>query len=391
VLKGSLNRYVLQENVGRASTLNLIGSNNSDTRRWTDNGDFIVQGDPLDRTANLELGPSTNLNFGRPVGNISYDPAWARGFGLRPYNWETSMALQHELIPRLSVNAAYFHRTYGNFTATDNRAVTASDFSPYCVTAPADPRLPTSGQRICGLFDLNPNQVGKIANVVTAASNYGDQYERWNGVDVTTTARLPKVLLQGGLSTGKTTADNCDIVTRYPQVVSPQPPGSDFIVASGVLAAPQTGYASTEFCHIETPFLTQVKLLGSYTLPWDVQFAATFQSIPGRPLLANAVFTSAQIAPSLGRPLAAASTASVNIVRPGTLFMDRLYQLDLRFAKTFRVRQTRLQGIVDLYNALNNNTDLVLNTTYGSTGATWLQPSVILPPRLIKLGVKIDF
>jgi hypothetical protein len=71
--------------------------------------------------------------------------------------------------------------------------------------------------------------------------------------------------------------------------------------------------------------------------------------------------------------------------------IDRLNQLDLRFGKVFRIRQMRLQGIVDVYNALNRNADLLLNTTYGSTGAAWRQPLVILPPRLVKLGVQIDF
>jgi hypothetical protein len=134
-----------------------------------------------------------------------------------------------------------------------------------------------------------------------------------------------------------------------------------------------------------------VKLLGAYMLPWDVQIAATFQSVPGRPLVANAVFTSAQIAPSLGRPLAAAATATINVIPPASLYMERLNQLDLRFAKTFRIRQTRFQGLIDLYNSMNSNADLLLNTTYGTNGAAWLRPIVVLPPRLVKIGVQVDF
>jgi hypothetical protein len=385
VLKASVNRYVLQETVPRANTLNPILNNNSDTRQWTDaNGDFVVQGDPRNQAANEELGPSTNLNFGRPVSTTSFDPDWAFGYGKRPDQWETSVGINQQVIPRMAVAFSYFRRVYGNFSATENRAVSASDYSPYCVTVPVDPRLPTAGQSICGLFDLNANRVGRIANVVTSASKYGKQYEHWTGFDFTTTARLARLLLQGGVSAGKTTADNCDIVTRNPQVVSPAPSGSSLIVASG----PST---STAFCHLEDPVRAQVKLLGSYTLPWDVRVAATLQSIPGPQVLANTVFTSAQIAPSLGRPLAATATATVNVVRPGTLFVERMNQIDLRVGKRFHLHGAELEGNIELYNVLNANDDLVLNSVYGTTGAVWRQPLVILPPSLAKFSVQYTF
>jgi hypothetical protein len=385
-LKASINRYVLQQNSSLATALNPIVNNNSVTRTWTDtDGDYVVQGDPLNPAANGELGRSTNLNFGNPATNTAYAPAWATGFNKRPYNWEMSASIQHELMPRLSVNAAYFRRVYGNFYVTDNTAVSASDYSPYCVPVPVDSRLPTrGGQPLCGLFDLNPNQVGKISNVVTAAGNFGNVYEHWNGVDLTMTARLPKVQLQGGLSTGKTMTDNCDIVTNSPQIIVPAPAGADLPLQSG----PST---PTGYCHIETPFLTQVKLLGSYTLPWEVAFAATYQSIPGRQVNANAIFTSAQVAPSLGRPLGSASTVTVNIAAPAAVYAERLNQVDLRFTKIFRVGRRQFRGMVDLYNVLNDNSVLTPSNTYGTTGAAWLNPLVIMPPRLAKLGVQFDF
>jgi hypothetical protein len=226
--------------------------------------------------------------------------------------------------------------------------------------------------------------VGKLSNVVTAASNYGDLLEHWNGLDLTVSARMPKVLLQGGLSSGKTTTDNCDVVTKNPQIVSPTPAGQGVSLASG----PST---STAFCHIDTPFLTQVKLLGSYSLPWDVNAALTYQNVPGRQLAAAAVFTSAQVAPSLGRPLAAASTVTVDVLGPAALYAERLNQIDLRFTKRVPIGRARLLAMVDVYNLLNDNTVLTPNTTYGSTGATWLTPQVILPARFAKIGVQIDF
>ena len=45
----------------------------------------------------------------------------------------------------------------------------------------------------------------------------------------------------------------------------------------------------------------------------------------------------------------------------------------------------------DLFNALNANPVTILNMNYSGTGATWLQPQGILPARLFKMSVQLDF
>jgi hypothetical protein len=40
------------------------------------------------------------------------------------------------------VNVGYFRTCYGNFTVTDNQAITPSDFNPYCITASTHADLP---------------------------------------------------------------------------------------------------------------------------------------------------------------------------------------------------------------------------------------------------------
>jgi len=83
---------------------------------------------------------------------------------------------------------------------------------------------------------------------------------------------------------------------------------------------------STIYCHIAPPFQTDVKLSGSYPLPWwGVALSATFQSIPGPPIVATAVVPNFQIAPSLGRDLGAGgnSTVTVQPVAPGALYGSR--------------------------------------------------------------------
>src|SRR4029077_14705786 len=112
--------------------------------------------------------------------------------------------------------------------------------------------------------------VGEIATDIfqTQANNIGKEYSHWNGVDVGVRARLQKQTLAGGLSTGRTSLDNCDVVGKL-IAVNATSGGGLINFATGPL-----------YCHQDTNFLTQVKGYGSYTLPADVQLAATFQSIP---------------------------------------------------------------------------------------------------------------
>jgi hypothetical protein len=242
------------------------------------------------------------------------------------------------------------------------------------------------------MFDLKPAKLGQVSTLGTAAANYGAQFDHWNGVDLTVNARLPKVLMQGGVSTGKTMTDNCAITKGYPEVTVPAAVGSPALASHVTGQNPAT---STQFCHVETPFLTQVKFLASYTLPLEIQVAGTVQSIPGQLITASSTYTSSQIAPSLGRPLSTA-TATVNLVAPGSIFGDRMNQVDVRFTKIFRMGGRRLQGMVDLYNALNGNTILVYSNTYGATagataGAAWQRPQVIMPGRVVKFGLQANF
>ena len=217
--------------------------------------------------------------------------------------------------------------------------------------------------------------------MTTFASNYGDQFEHWNGVDLTVNARLPKLLLQGGVSTGRTYEDDCEVVS--------EPAGSD---AGG----PRRIANSDRFCRTESPFLTQVKLLGAYTLPYDIQLSGTFQNSPGPEVTASGTFVNAQVLPSLGRNLSTGASVNVGLVEPKTQYGERLSQLDFRLAKKFNVNRTRFQATLDLFNALNGNPVLVQSNTYGATtgaaiGVGWLRPQAILPARIVKFGVQVNF
>jgi len=341
----------------------------SATRTWSDaNGDFVPQAS--------ELGPINPPNFGSTVVSQRYDPSVLTN---RIYNWEISTQVQQEIAPRVSVNAGYFRRWYGNLRVVDNLNITPSDYTPYTVTAPVDARLPNGGgYAVTGLYD--PNFLAAQNNVITLSSNYGGATEVYNGVDITVSARLPKgIVLSGGPSIGRTETNYCFAID------SPQgtgvPPSQGGTSAAGLL-----------YCDVKPPFQPNVKLLGVYPLPWyGVQFAATFQSLPGPQITASRTFTNAEIRPSLGRNLAtgAAGTAAVQLIAPGTMYDERLYQLDLRASKIFKVgARHRLQANIDIYNAGNASSILSINTTYGPN---WLRPTGILQGRLVKFGGQWDF
>jgi len=198
------------------------------------------------------------------------------------------------------------------------------------------------------------------------------------------------LLLQGGISTGKAVTDNCDVVSKI---------GNSINVALTSLLIPigntpaAVGNPSTRFCHLETPFLANVKLLGSYTLPWDVQLSGTFQSIPGPQITATYTASNAQVKPSLLRDLSSGASGNVQVelVEPGTLYGQRMNQVDFRFAKNFKYRMSRWQAQFDLYNALNGNVVLSQNNNYGTNGVSWLVPLTILPARLVKFGMQLNF
>jgi hypothetical protein len=324
-----------------------------------------------------------NRAFGGVRSGTAYDPDLMAGWGKRLYNWEFSAGVQHEVAQRISADLGYFRRAYGNFQITDNRAVSASDYDTFSITAPSDPRLPGGGgYTVSGIHDLKPTAFGRRAdNFVTFAKNYGDQVEYWQGVDFTLNARpRPGLLLQGGTSTGRTTTDRCDIAADVPE---------SLLGATVLTAANNNVWTPLQNCRETGAFLTQAKFLGSYIIPGvGVQVSGTFQSLPGPHILANYVASTNQVRASLGRDLAGGTrNITINIVEPGQLYGDRINQLDLRIAKVIRAGRTRINAGVDLYNILNTSVPLALNNSFGR----WQQPNEILLARFLKLNINVDF
>jgi hypothetical protein len=223
---------------------------------------------------------------------------------------------------------------------------------------------------------------------VRFSSNYGKQYEYWQGMDFGTGVRFANgTLLQGGVSTGKAVTDNCEVFAKVPE-------GGTAGVSTLGQPANIGGGLAGPFCHQEQPWLTQVKGLASYTIPRiDVQVSGTFMNIPGPQVAANLTVPNATIRQSLGRDLSGgAANATVRIVEPGTLYGDRLTQLDFRVGKILRFGRVRANASADLFNLLNGNAVLLQSDTYSLTNPTlWTRPITVQQARMLKFSLSMNF
>jgi hypothetical protein len=396
-VKASLNKYVLayglQGLFGDGSNpVNLTTT--SVTRSWTDNGagggiakDFVPQCDLTNAAKNGECDKMSSTTFGQSIPSASVDPAILHGWGSRGYNWEFSAGVQHEIIPRVSVDAAYFRRWYGNFIAIDNLNTAPSDYSSFSIKAPNDPALPGGGgYTVSGLSDISSGKFSSVNNYYTFAGNYGEMTEHWNGMDFGVNSRLGRgIILSGGLSTGRTVIDNCAVLAQAPEALT----GTAATGTTTTVTLATTPVA-LPYCHSNSGFVTQGRFAASYLIPGiDVQASMNYQNLPGPAIQANYVATNAEAKQSLNRDLSGGATnVTVNLVAPGQMYGERVNQLDFRFSKVIRFNQSRTSLNFDVFNMLNSSAVLTQNNSY--TGP-WQTPLSILQARFIKLGVQFDF
>ena len=335
-------------------------------------------------------GVMSNTNFGRNVPTTSYDPAIASGWGVRPSDWQLRAWIEQEVGSRASLSLAYTRRSFQGFPVVDNRALEAVDLTAFSIVAPLDPRLPGGGGYLVSrLYDPLPARAGQVDNLVTSSSRYGAWTQTFNGVDLTFDLRASsRVTFAGGITTGETVANNCEVRQAVPELSTASTGSSAF--GAGLAAAAVSPGAP--YCHVAFGVLTQFRGFATFTLPRiELLLSAAFQSKPGPQLAANYAVPNAVIAPRLGRDLSGnAANMVVNLVEPGTLYGDRINQLDLRIGRQFRTGRTRTTVGVEIYNALNSSAVLAYNNTYVPQGP-WLQPLSIMTPRYLKLTGQIDF
>jgi hypothetical protein len=377
-------------------------------RDWTDgNANKVVDCDLLNPLAHSRGGDMcaawNDLNFGNPSPLTTViNPDLLHGWGVRPYDWQLGVSVQHEVVPRVSVEVSYNRRWWGNYTITDNQTRAAGDYDPWIATAPVDSRLPGGGGYQFTMYNLKPaNLLVPAQNWVAREIDYG--YARtsyWHGVDTTINARLSNGLLfQGGTSTGRGVRNRCEILEKVPELFDT----FGFTTTSTNIDArgcDQVDRWATTFRALSTYTVPKIDVLVSGTIRSTLSIVPFFSGSNGTSQAANYNIPNTVVQQSLGRLPAggtAAGNTMVNLLVPGEMYPDdRITLVDMRFSKILRFGDRRFDLGVDLYNLFNASFASLYDQTYDYAPTPqnpqgWMQPTTIVQPRFVRFNLTVNF
>jgi hypothetical protein len=344
------------------------------------------------------------------------------GWNKRQYEWQWSLGVQHQILPRLSGEVTFSRRDKYNLTASDavgsgcdlysstTNAVNPKQcmddllnfVSPfydfYSVEAPVDPRLPGGGGYLVEGFATQKVGVTVPAaqvTVVTIAPD-GATYDYWSGVDTNFVWRAGSLRLSGGTSTGRRNVNTCGLQLA-------DPPGGQ-VIREG----------RERDCDRTRVFQTNLRGTASYTIPWvDLLVSSTFSVRPGTQINANYQVDIANDLlwgpNSLSRKGTTfvnnpATTVTQNLLSNDT-YGERITLFDMKFAKNIRFMNKRFNIGVDVYNIFNSDAAVGYCATFpnpargiegcGTAAAgtlqEWASVNNIITPRYARFQIQADF
>ncbi len=314
----------------------------------------------------------------------------------REYNWEYNIGIQHELLPRVSLNIGWYRRVFGDIEARSNQAhipcnvataqagVPCGSWIPFMVNFD-DPgghvaRLRALGQDITIpsgeflAFDLDPAYRGLVDNL-DITSDINRNY--YNGFEVSMNARLPNGgNIFGGWTASQHIQDTCGLIVN-PNGVSIEDPirGSDEGIVRGGRWCDQSA--------LGMPFRHDFKLFATYPLPYDFEASGSIQAYSGGERELTWGVPNAYI--PHGAPTA---RPTVQLFQPGTNFLPYWTQVDVSLRRLFRFNNIQASVQADLYNALNAAVQTDETESYG---AVWGRPTRLLQGRILRTAFQLNW
>jgi hypothetical protein len=325
------------------------------------NGNGRVDDNEYNHTASTTFRPSVN----------QIDPKLKD-----PRNDEIMFAYQRELASNWSLTVDWIQRWFNDLTFNEEIGIPANGYTPQTFNDPGpDNLVGTADDRPITLYNVLPQYRGQ--NVSFHTNFPGTQ--RYKAIELSVSKRMSdRWQFLGSYVWSRLDGDL--LATTGTLAGDPNNPNQ-------VIPTQATGRGANDQPHA-------FKLLGSYQAPYGITFGANYQALSGLPI--DRTFRAA---------LAQGST-TVRADPRGTYRADFLNLLSVRADKGFRFGgQRRIGVIAEVHNVLNSSAG---QSSYGSltqayasqtafesartAGASYFgRVQEIVAPRVLKIGVKLDF
>jgi len=368
-IKGSANVYHIGIDSNYPDRVNPY-STATNTVTWVDNNkDLKPQKDEVTafdwvKKACIVPAPTGTSCSGFSFGNSNiYDPNLKR-----PYSVELSLGFQRELPGNFVASATYFRRDTWRTIGSVNTALNEASYDPIDITIPENNQKLTIYNLKSALQPLN-NCTG--IPPCTYWSNHSDRGEYFNGLDMTLNRRMSNhFMLNGGLSLN---SDQRRVPYR-----------SDNPNLNIFAGGPVSGSVPKEF-----------KLSGVYQAPFHFEVAANLQAFSGKP--EGETYTITKACPpgqvSLCLPSLTGTSLNVNLSNFGATSLPAVRMLDLSIGREFRIgEKSKISPKMEFFNLNNSSAIQGRSTALSGTGSSvYLNPSSILNPRMLRLGMQFNY
>jgi hypothetical protein len=367
-IKYSLNRYNLSRTTGIAANYNPLLSQTF-TLPWVDkNGDDVADG-----TLRCDFTtPGCEINFATLPANFGVAALNEYGKYPRTWNLESGLEISHELLEGLSLTGSWWRGDFHNITNTVNTAWTTADYSPFTFYNPI------TGQP----FEVYARSAAAAArpthNLDTFDPERKDVYEsygfesRW---------RMPG----GGQISGGVAIER----ERIKSCTSPDDPNYG-----------GNGAALCDDFKLDIPWRPQLKISGTREIGYGVNVSMSFQNNSSPTSTRTMVATRGStrypancpspcpagqiIMPTASFPGQATLTYNLESNRASSV--ERIVQLDLKVARTFRFGRIQVLPTFEVFN-LNNSDAIISYISTNVLSASYLAPNSIMQGRMYGFGV----
>jgi hypothetical protein len=336
---------------------------------WVDkNGNDVADGSlRCDFTS-----PACEINFATLPAN--YGVAALNEYGKYPRTWnlESGLEVSHELLDGLSITGSWWKGDFHNLTTTINQSWTTADYTPYTWYNPQ------TGAPFEVYARSAAAQARPTRNLDTYDPERKNVYESF-GLD--SRWRIPGGgQISGGLAVERERVKSC---------TSPDDPNYG-----------GNGAALCDDFKLDIPWRPQVKISGTKEIAYGINVSMSFQNntSPGSSRVMTATRGTTRYPANCPAPCPAGqiimptasfpgqATLTYNLESNRVSQVERIVQLDLKVARTFRFGRVQVLPTFEVFN-LNNSDAIISYISTNFLSASYLAPNSIMQGRMYGLGV----